>query len=193
MADCYSIYFFCLFLFERAIFQIFLKTYCCTKSLFFELETSNFGYLLIFWFPLKVRQSQKQIGHIHNGWYSTKIIWMVQNQFGPKEGQDISLKNKGHYPHYLVRIWNRSNRNCTNGASQSLIQIVLWQLFLHISCVQFWFNYTLFPFKRYYFWVWPFYDHFWSFFCQLHEYLPQKLGTKGDFEVFILTGSKATT
>ena len=23
------------------------KPYCCTKSLFFELETSNFGYLLI--------------------------------------------------------------------------------------------------------------------------------------------------
>ena len=43
----------------------------------------------------------KQIGHIQNGWYSTKIIWTVQNQFGPIEGQGISLKNKGHYPHYL--------------------------------------------------------------------------------------------
>ena len=94
-----QVIFFVLFLFERAIFQIFLKTYCCTKSLFFELETSNFGYLLVFWFPLKVRQSQKQIGHIQNGWYSTKIIWTVQNQFGPIEGQGISLKNKGLYPH----------------------------------------------------------------------------------------------
>ena len=33
---------------ERSIFQIFWKPHCCTKSLFLELETSNFGYLLIF-------------------------------------------------------------------------------------------------------------------------------------------------
>ena len=26
------------------------KAYCCTKSLFFELDTSNFGYFLIFYF-----------------------------------------------------------------------------------------------------------------------------------------------
>ena len=30
------------------IFQTFWKPDCCTKSLFFELETSNFGYLFIF-------------------------------------------------------------------------------------------------------------------------------------------------
>ena len=29
--------------------------------------------------------------------------------------------------------------------------------------------YTLFRFKRYYFWVWPFYDYFWSCFRQLHS------------------------
>ena len=33
---------------KRSIFQTFWKLHCVTKSLFFELETSNFGYLLIF-------------------------------------------------------------------------------------------------------------------------------------------------
>ena len=33
--------------FKRSIFQTFWKPDCCTKSLFFELETSNFGYLFI--------------------------------------------------------------------------------------------------------------------------------------------------
>ena len=33
---------------ERAIFQTFWKDEGCAKFLFFELETSNFGYLLIF-------------------------------------------------------------------------------------------------------------------------------------------------
>ena len=57
----YSAYFFCNFILdlkkkiagssesvERSIFQTFWKDDCVTKSLFFELETSNFGYLLIF-------------------------------------------------------------------------------------------------------------------------------------------------
>ena len=34
--------------FKRAIFQTFWKPDCCTKSLFLDLETLNFGYLLIF-------------------------------------------------------------------------------------------------------------------------------------------------
>ena len=33
---------------ERSIFQTFWKLHCCAKFLFIELETSNFGYLLIF-------------------------------------------------------------------------------------------------------------------------------------------------
>ena len=39
---------------QRAIFQTFWKPDCCTKSLFFELKTSNFGYLLNFAKPCKV-------------------------------------------------------------------------------------------------------------------------------------------
>ena len=30
---------------------------------------------------------------------------------------------------------------------------------------------------------WWFYDHSWSFFCQLHKYLSQNLGADGNFEV----------
>ena len=33
----------------------------------------------------------KQIGPVQNDWYSTKIIWTVQNHFGPIEGQGIKL------------------------------------------------------------------------------------------------------
>ena len=44
---------------ERSIFQTFWKLHCCAKSLFFELETSNCGYLFIFWIPLTVQSFSK--------------------------------------------------------------------------------------------------------------------------------------
>ena len=44
---------------ERSIFQTFWKPYCCPDFLFLELETSNFSYLLIFWFPLTVQSFRK--------------------------------------------------------------------------------------------------------------------------------------
>ena len=47
--------------FRRSIFQTFWKVYCCTKVLFFELDTSNFGDLLIPLFCLTV-QSFRKIG-----------------------------------------------------------------------------------------------------------------------------------
>ena len=50
---------------KRSIFQTFWKPDCCTKSLFFELETSNFGHLLIFKFCWTV-QSFSKIGQ---HWY----------------------------------------------------------------------------------------------------------------------------
>ena len=40
---------------ERSIFQTFWKPHYCAKCLFIELETSNFGYLLIFYFPLTLQ------------------------------------------------------------------------------------------------------------------------------------------
>ena len=33
---------------ERSIFQTFWKVHCCAKSLFFQLETSNCGYVLAY-------------------------------------------------------------------------------------------------------------------------------------------------
>ena len=48
---------------ERSIFQTFWKIHCCPDFLFLELETSNFGYLLIFWFPLTVESFSKIIQH----------------------------------------------------------------------------------------------------------------------------------
>ena len=41
--------------FERSIFQTFWKVHCWSKSLFFEVETSNFGSSYIFLSPLKWR------------------------------------------------------------------------------------------------------------------------------------------
>ena len=64
--------------FERAIFQTFLKLHCFTKSLFFELETSNCGYLLIFWFPFTV-QSFSRIGKALIGWWlKSPAIFRIQ-------------------------------------------------------------------------------------------------------------------
>ena len=40
---------------KRAIFQIFWRLHCCTKFLFFELETLNFGFSYVFSSPLKCR------------------------------------------------------------------------------------------------------------------------------------------
>ena len=44
-----------------------------------------FGYLSKTTWTRPIR-----IGPIQNDWYSTKIIWTVQNHFGPIEGQTIS-------------------------------------------------------------------------------------------------------
>ena len=33
----------------------------------------------------------KQIGPLQNNWYFTKMIWTVQNHFGPIEGQGITV------------------------------------------------------------------------------------------------------
>ena len=38
---------------ERAIFQTFWRLHCCPDSLFFEIETSNFGSRYVFLSPLK--------------------------------------------------------------------------------------------------------------------------------------------
>ena len=43
--------------------------------------------------------------------------------------------------------------------------------------------YSLFIFKCHNLCIWQFYDHFWSFFCQLHEYLSQNLGFDVHFDV----------
>ena len=51
-------------------------------------------------------------------------------------------------------------------------------------------SYTPIQYKRYYLWVWPFYDYFWSFFGKLHEYLSQNLVTGGHFEVLKLSKSQ---
>ena len=44
-------------------------------------------------------------------------------------------------------------------------------------------RYIQFVFKCHNLCIWQFYDHFWSFFCQLHEYLSQNLGADVHFEV----------
>ena len=53
--------------FERSIFQTFWKVHCCPDFLFLKLETSNFGYLFIFWFPLTVQSFSKVGQH----WFKT--------------------------------------------------------------------------------------------------------------------------
>ena len=50
---------------ERAFFQTFWKLHCCPNFLFFEIETSNFGYLLIFKFSLTVQSFRKIGQHLY--------------------------------------------------------------------------------------------------------------------------------
>jgi hypothetical protein len=47
---------------------------------FYNLDLSK-----IFW------TRKKLIGPVQNNWYSTKMIWTVQNDFGPIEGQSITV------------------------------------------------------------------------------------------------------
>ena len=37
----------------------------------------------------------KRIGPVQNDWYSTKMIWTVQNHFGTIEGQGIKIMRRG--------------------------------------------------------------------------------------------------
>ena len=55
------------------------------QIIFFWINVYNFDLSKMIWaWP-------KQIVPIHNDWYSTKIIWTVQNNFQPIEGQGIRL------------------------------------------------------------------------------------------------------
>ena len=42
----------------------------------------------------------KGIGSIQNDWYSIKIIWTVQNHFGPIEGQGINTHQLNRFEIY---------------------------------------------------------------------------------------------
>ena len=44
----------------------------------------------------------KRIGFVQNNWYFTKIIWTVQNHFGPIEGQDIKFQQRLALAHYCA-------------------------------------------------------------------------------------------
>ena len=50
---------------KRCIFQIFWRLHCCAKFLSFELETSNFGYLIIFWFSLTMQSFRNIWQHLY--------------------------------------------------------------------------------------------------------------------------------
>ena len=49
---------------ERSIFQTLWKNYSCPDFLFLKLETSNFGYSLIIWFPLTVQSFSVRLDNI---------------------------------------------------------------------------------------------------------------------------------
>ena len=71
--------------FERSIFQIFWRLHCCAKFLSFELETSNFGYLLIFSLCWTVPSLRKIGQHLYYTFYK-----------GPPFEFWVNYKNKKH-------------------------------------------------------------------------------------------------
>ena len=44
----------------------------------------------------------KWIRPVQNSWYLTKMIWMVQNHFGPIEGQGINVLKK-QFPSHVIK------------------------------------------------------------------------------------------
>ena len=63
--------------FKRSIFQTFWKDDCCAKFLFFELETSSSGYLLIFFFSLTVISFRKIGQHLYQTFYKGPFEFLV--------------------------------------------------------------------------------------------------------------------
>jgi hypothetical protein len=58
-----------------------------------QVKLDFFGLIFIIW------TRPKQIAPVQDDWYSTKIIWTLQNHFGPIEGQgirDILTAQRGH-------------------------------------------------------------------------------------------------
>ena len=70
---------------KRSIFQIFWRLHRCAKFLSFELETSNFGYMLIFWFSLTMKSFRKVGKHLYSTFY-----------YGPPLEYLVNYKNKKH-------------------------------------------------------------------------------------------------
>ena len=87
----------CIRTFFWSIFQTFWKVYCCPDFLFLKVETSNFGYLLIFWFPLTVQSFSKIGQHWHQTFYK-----------GPPFEFLVNCKIKKHQrgDHYKMSIIN---------------------------------------------------------------------------------------
>ena len=56
-------------LFKRSIFQTLWRLHCCPGFLLIELDTSNFGYLLIFLFCWTVQSLRKTGQHLHYTFY----------------------------------------------------------------------------------------------------------------------------
>ena len=54
---------------QRSIFQTFWKPDFGARFLFIELDTSNFGYLLIFWFCWTVQSLRKTGQYLHYTFY----------------------------------------------------------------------------------------------------------------------------
>ena len=73
---------------KRSIFQTFWRLYCVTKSLFFELETPNFGSSYVFSSPLNLR-----------GQILPNLTFWTQKWH-------ISLKSRYHYSKVFVS-WDK--------------------------------------------------------------------------------------
>ena len=74
---------------KRAIFQTFWKVHCCTKSLFFEIETSNFGSSYVFSSPLKWQ-----------GWIWPNLTFWIQKRH--IIARIIQVKCRYHYSKIFV-------------------------------------------------------------------------------------------
>ena len=86
----------------------------------------------------------------------------------------IWKKRKSNANHFFFIYFLSSNRGPSQGKMTTL------KFPEHLKRLKK--HYSLMQYKGHNSMRWPFYNHFWPFFCQLHKYLSQNLGADSHFE-----------
>ena len=101
--------------------------------------------------------------YIDENWTYTDVDWSW-----------FEKKKKRNANHFFFIYFLSSNRGPSQGKMTTL------KFPEHLKRLKK--HYSLMQYKGHNSMRWPFYNHFWPFFCQLHKYLSQNLGADSHFE-----------